>query len=145
MSPPSHVFWPLAAVEGVEQSAVQHSLKPAPQAFQVERVSRNELNLDPPVGGLLPGDRQLPSPPRRSPEPTIPAKRREERSRRPAARIEHRSGESAFGCQTPYCWLRPANIPRRWTVVVRRIPGQSRHSFVTGWVPTTERIVIEGS
>src|SRR5881409_2404931 len=63
----------------------------------------------------------------------------------PAARIEHRSGESAFGCQTHYCGLRLASIPRRRAVVVRRIPGQSRQPFVTGWVPTTERIVGEGS
>ena len=63
----------------------------------------------------------------------------------PAASIEHRSGESAFGCQTHYCWLRLANIPRRRAVVVRRIPGQSRQPFVAGWVPTTERIVSEDS
>jgi hypothetical protein len=62
----------------------------------------------------------------------------------PAARIEHRSGESAFGCQSHYCWLRLANIPRRRAVVVRRIPGQSRQPFVTGWLPTAERIVAEG-
>jgi hypothetical protein len=62
-----------------------------------------------------------------------------------AARIEHRSGESAFGCQTHYCRLRLTSIPRRRTVVVRRIPGQSRQPFVTGRVPTTERIVSEGS
>jgi hypothetical protein len=30
----------------------------------------------------------------------------------PAARIEHRSGESAFGCDTHDCWLRLADIPR---------------------------------
>jgi hypothetical protein len=63
----------------------------------------------------------------------------------PAARIEHRSGESAFGCQTQYSWLRPANIPRRRAVVVRRIPGQSRQPFLTGWLPITERIVSGGS
>ncbi len=63
----------------------------------------------------------------------------------PAARIEHRSGESAFGCQPHDCWLRHANVPRRRAVVVRRIPGQSRQPFVAGWVPTTERIVREGS
>jgi hypothetical protein len=63
----------------------------------------------------------------------------------PAARIEHRSGESAFGCQAHYCWLRLANIPRRRAVVVRCIPGQSCQPFVTGRVPTTERIVSEGS
>ena len=63
----------------------------------------------------------------------------------PAARIEHRSGESAFGCQTHYCWLRLANIPGRRAVVVRRIPGHSRHLFVTGWVPATKGIVSGGS
>ncbi|HEY0806960.1 MAG TPA: hypothetical protein VGD84_17950, partial [Pseudonocardiaceae bacterium] len=61
----------------------------------------------------------------------------------PAAGIEHRPGESAFGCQPHYGRLRPAKIPRRGAVVVRRIPGQARQPFVTGWVPTTER--IEGS
>jgi hypothetical protein len=63
----------------------------------------------------------------------------------PAARIEHRSGESAFGCHTHDDWLRLANIPRRWAVVVRRIPWQSRQSFMTGGVPTTERIVSEST
>jgi hypothetical protein len=58
-----------------------------------------------------------------------------------AARIEHRSGESTLGCQTHDRRLRPADIPRRGAVVVRRIPRQSRHPFVTGWTPTTERIV----
>jgi hypothetical protein len=41
----------------------------------------------------------------------------------PAARIEHRSGESACGCQTRDCWLRMANIPRRRAVLVRCIEG----------------------
>src|SRR4029077_5671484 len=133
------------AVEGMEQSAVQHRLKPAPQTLQLERVSRSELNLDPTVVGLLSGDRQ-----RRLPD--INAQNRQ--SQRgdvksvlagPAARIEHRSDESACGCQTHNCWLRPAKIPRCRAVVVRRIPGQSRQAFVTGWVPTTERIVSESS
>jgi hypothetical protein len=63
----------------------------------------------------------------------------------PATRIEHRSGETAFGCHTHYCRLRPANIPRGGAVVVRRIPGQSRQPFVTGWAPTIERIISERS
>src|SRR6266446_1873129 len=42
----------------MEQSAVQHRLKPAPQTLQLKRVSRSELNLDPTVGGLLSGDGQ---------------------------------------------------------------------------------------
>jgi hypothetical protein len=63
----------------------------------------------------------------------------------PAARIEHRTGESACGCQPHDCWLRLAKIPGRRTVVVRRVPGQSRQPFVTGWVPTPERIVSRGS
>jgi len=53
-----HVSWSLVAVEGVEQSAVQHRLKHAPQTLQLERVSRSELILDPTVVGLLSGDRQ---------------------------------------------------------------------------------------
>jgi len=63
----------------------------------------------------------------------------------PATRIEHRPDESTFGCQTHYCRLRLVKIPRRRAVVVRRIPGQSRQPFVTGWPPTTERIVSEDS
>jgi hypothetical protein len=62
----------------------------------------------------------------------------------PAARIEHRSGESTFGCQTCYCWLRLANIPRGRAIVVGSIPGQSCQPFVTGWAPTTARIVSAG-
>jgi hypothetical protein len=50
----------------------------------------------------------------------------------PAARVEHRPGESAFACQTHYYWLRLANVPRRRAVVVGRIPGQSRQPLVTG-------------
>jgi hypothetical protein len=129
----------------VEQSAVQHRLKPAPQTLQLERISRSELNLDPPVVGLRSGDRQC----RLS---HVNAQNRQ--SKRgdvksvlagPAAHIEHRSGESAFGCQTHYCWLRLANIPWRRAVLIRRIPGQSRQPFLTGWLPTTERIVSGGS
>jgi hypothetical protein len=37
----------------VEQSAVQHGVKPAPQTLQVERVGGSELNLDPTVIGLF--------------------------------------------------------------------------------------------
>jgi len=53
-----HVSWSLVAVKGVEQSAVQNRLKPAPQTLQLERVSRSELNLDPTVSGFLSGNRQ---------------------------------------------------------------------------------------
>jgi len=42
-----HVSWSLVAVEGVEQSAVQHRLEPAPQTLHLESVSRSELNFDP--------------------------------------------------------------------------------------------------
>jgi hypothetical protein len=48
----------LVAIEGVEQSAVQHCLKLAPQTLQLERVSRSELNLDPTIAGLFSGDCQ---------------------------------------------------------------------------------------
>ena len=140
-----HVTWSLVAVEGVEQSAVQHRLKHAPQALELERVSRSELNLDPTVVGLLSGDRQCRL--RHVNTQNRQSQRGDVKSvlARPTACIEHRSGESAFGCQTHYCWLRLPNIPRRRAVVVRRIPRQSRPPFVTGWVPTTERIVSEGS
>jgi hypothetical protein len=63
----------------------------------------------------------------------------------PAARIQHCSGESSIGCQTHYCWLWLANISRRGAVLVRRIPKQSRHPFVTGWASTIEWIASEGS
>src|SRR5207247_5510738 len=53
-----HVSRSLVAVERVEQSAVQHRFKPAPQAIELKRVSRSELNLDSTVVGLLPGYRQ---------------------------------------------------------------------------------------
>jgi len=140
-----HVSWSLAAIEGMEQPAVQHRVKPAPQTLQLGRVSRSELNLDPAVAGLRPGDRQC---------RLSHVNAQDRQSQRgdvkgvlagPAARIEHRSGESASGCQTHYCRLRLADIPRRRAVAVRRIPGQSRQPFVTGRVPATERIVSEGS
>src|SRR6266446_4529435 len=129
----------------MKQSAVQHRLKHAAQTLQLERVSRNELNLDPTGFGPLSGDRQCRFSHLNAQD------RQSERSdvksvlAGPAARIEHRASESAFRCQTHYCWLRLANIPRRRAVVVRRIPRQSRLPFVTGRVPTTERIVSEGS
>jgi len=54
-----HVSWPLVAVEGMEQSAVQHRLKPVAQTLQMERVGGGELDLDSTAasvfsGGLLP-------------------------------------------------------------------------------------------
>src|ERR1022692_3184533 len=92
-----HVSWPLATVEGVKQPAVQDRLKHASHTLQRERVSRSELNLDSTVIGLRPGNRQC----RLS---HVSAQYRQ--SQRgdvqsvlagPAARIEHRSGESAIG------------------------------------------------
>ncbi len=52
------VSWSLVTVEGVEQPAVQHRLKPSPQTLQLEGVSRSELNRDPAVVGLRSGNRQ---------------------------------------------------------------------------------------
>jgi len=43
------------------------------------------------------------------------------------------------------CGLRLASVPGRRAVEVRRIPGQSRHPFVTGGWPAAERIVGDGS
>jgi hypothetical protein len=70
----------LVAVEGVEQSAVQYRLKPTPQSLQLEHVSRSELNLDP--------------------EPTILARRREERSRQ--SRSPHRAPLRRIGLRMHY-------------------------------------------
>jgi hypothetical protein len=111
----------------------------------VERVSPSELNFDPATLGLLPGDRQccfgdVNAQNRHSPRGEVKAVLAGS-----AARIEHGAGESAFGCQTHDCRLGLADIPGRRTVMVRGIPGQSRHPFVTGWLPTNERIVGKGS
>ena len=140
-----HVPRSFVAVKGVEQAAVHHRRKLAPQALQLECVSHSELNVDPTVVGLCSGDRQ-------SRLGHVNAQNRQSQQgdvksvlAGPSTRIEHCSGESACGCQTHYCWLRLASIPRRRAVVVRRVPGQSRHPFVTGWRPATERIVSEGS
>jgi hypothetical protein len=98
-----------------------------------------------PIAGLLSGDRQ------RRLSHVNAQDRQSQRGHvksvlaDPAARIQYRSGESAFPCQTHDCWLRPANIPWRRAVVVRRIPGLSRQPFVTGRVSATEWIVSEGS
>ena len=139
-----HVPWSLVGVEGVEQSAVQHRREPASQPFQLERVSRGERDLDPTVVGLGAGDRQcrlshVNAQDRQSQRGEV-----ERVLAGPAARIEHRSGEPAFGCQPHDRRLRPANVPGRRAVVVRRIPGQSGQPFVTGRVPTTERILSQG-
>jgi hypothetical protein len=109
------------------------------------RVSRSELNLDATVVGLLSGNRQCRL--RHVNAQHRQSQRGDVKSvlASAAARIEQRSGESAFGCHTHDCWLRLADIPRRRAVVVRRIPGQSRQAFVAGGVPTPERIVSEVS
>jgi hypothetical protein len=85
---------------------------------QLESVDRGELNVEPTVVGLRSGDRQC----RLS---HVNAQNRQSQPRDvksvlagPAARIQHRSGESAFGCQTHYRWLRLANIPGRRAVMV---------------------------
>src|ERR1700722_18309110 len=126
----------------MEQSAVQHRLKHAPQTLQPQRVGGCKFNLDPTVGGLLSSQRQC----RLS---HVKAENRqsqrgdEERVLAgPADRIEDCSTESALGCQTRYCWLRPVNVPRRRAVTIGRIPSLSIHPFVTGWAPAFQRIVI---
>ena len=101
-------------------------------------VGRSELNLDPTVVGL---HRAIASAVSTSmPRTENPAKRRGDVLARPAARIEHRSGNRL---RLPNALLPAAaiNVPRRRAVEVRSIPGQSRQPFVTRWVPTTERIV----
>ena len=89
----------------------------------MERVSRGELDLDPTVAGLRPGDRQCRlsyvNAQDRQPQ-RCDVKRVLAGS---AAPIEHRSGESAFGCQPHDGRLRPADIPRRRAVVVSDQPA----------------------
>src|SRR5207247_6435547 len=103
-----HVSWSLLAVECVEQSAVKHRLKHAPQTLQLERVSRSELNLDPTVVGLLSGNRQ------RSLRDVNTENRQSQRGdvksvlAGSATRIKHRSGKCDFGYQTHYRRLRPS-------------------------------------
>jgi hypothetical protein len=87
-----HIPWSLLAVEGVEEPAVDHRLKPALQTLEVECVSRSELHLDPTLVGLRSGDRE-----RRLSD--VDAQNRQSHRGKvksvvagPAARIEHRSG-----------------------------------------------------
>src|SRR5262249_30518283 len=106
-------------IEGVEQSAVQHRPKLSPETLQLQCVRRSELNVHPTVFDFLSGDCQ------RGFSHVNTQKRQPQRGdvksilAGSAAGIEHRSGKSACGCQTHYCWLRPANIPGCRTVVVR--------------------------
>jgi len=140
-----HVRRSLVVVQGVEQAAVQHRLEPAPQPVEVKRVRRDELHLELALVGRLPGDGECRlrdvdtenrQPQRSDVKRVLPGS---------AAGIEHRSGESALSRQADDCRLGTANIPGCGTVVVRRVPGLSRHPFVTGWLPTAERIVSEAS
>ena len=114
------------------------------------RPNRSELQHAPPHGtrprspfvGLFGKDRPVPLPqPRQRPEPRIRARAYVRGS---PVRSPYRCRESAFGCHTHDRRLRLADVPRRGAVVYERIPG-SCHPFATGWVPTTERIVTEGS
>ncbi len=45
-----YISWPLVAVEGMEQPAIQHRFEHAPQTVQLQGVSRNELDFDPSSG-----------------------------------------------------------------------------------------------
>jgi hypothetical protein len=134
----------LVDIEGVEETAVQHGLKRAAQTLQMERVSGNELDVDAAVFAFLTRDRQCRFGYVKA--QNWQAERGDVKSvlAGPAARIEHGSDESALRCQTHDYGLRLTNIPGRRATVVRRIPRQSGHSFVAGWVPTTERIVSAG-
>src|SRR4051794_163949 len=124
----------------MEQSAVQYGVKRAPESRQLERVSRSEFNLDPTVVSFLSRDGQRGF--RHVNAQNRPSQRADVKRvlAGPAARIEHRSGKVARGCQTHDRWLRPANIPGWRAVSVRRIPRQSRQPFVARWVPAIERI-----
>src|SRR3989441_4118864 len=79
-----------------QSSTVSH----APQTLQLEHVGRSELNLDPTVVGLLSGDRQCRL--RHVNAQNRQSQRGDVKSvlAGPAARIEHRSGESAGAVPT---------------------------------------------
>ena len=84
----------------------------------MERVSRSELNLEPLVASLLPGDCQYPLSP--VPSQNRQSQRGDQKSVLAGAttQVEHGSRASAFRCQTHYGWLRTANIPRRGSIVL---------------------------
>jgi hypothetical protein len=132
-------------VKGVEQSAIQHCLETAPQTLKLERVSRGERNLDPTFFGLVSGHRQCGL--SHVNAQNLQSQLGDVKSvfAGATARIEDRSGESALGCHTHDCRLRPSNIPGRRAVVIRRIPRLSRHPFVTGWASATQRTVSKAS
>ena len=136
-----HVCRSLIDVEGVEQPAIQHRLERAPKTMQPERIARGELDVEPAVAGRFPGNRQ-----RRLGH--VDAHHRQSQRGEvkcvlaaPAPRIEYRTDESATGCHACDRWLRPADVPRRGAVAVRRVPWQSRHPLVTGGTAATERVV----
>jgi hypothetical protein len=135
-----HVRGSLVAIERVEESAIQDRIETASERCQVERVGHIKSSVDATVGRLRPGhrDRRLGNVDTENRK----AKRGDEQRILTAAAssIEHVARESAFGCQTHDRRLRLADIPRRGTIVIRRVPGQPRHPLVTGWNSTTERI-----
>ena len=109
---------PLVGIEGVEQPAVQHGVKPATQTAQLERVSHRELGLEVTLFGLLAGDRQCGlghvnaqhRQPQRGDVQRVLAG--------PAARIEHRADEPAGGRQAHDGRLWVADVPGGGAVVV---------------------------
>ena len=93
-----HVSWPLvpSKVWNSPQSSTVANRRPSRSRWSASAAANSARS---PARRPSPARSPVPSRPRRRPAPTIPARPREERSRRPAARIEHRSGESALGGQ----------------------------------------------
>ena len=133
---------PCQSPDGGQRPRVAHDPFDGREPGRCTVVVVSRLN---PVTGLLPGNRQC----RLSHvnAQNRPSQRGEVKSilAGPAACIEHRPGESAFDCQTHHGRLRLASIPRRRTVVIRRVPGQSRQPLMAGWLPATVRILGAGS
>jgi len=106
-----HVSWPLVAVEGMEQPAVQHRLKTcAPNALDGTRQPRRTR---PRSHGRRPspGRSPVPSQLRQRPGPATPAMRREARSRR--FRSPHRA---------PLRRIRLRMPTARWPAAAGRYP-----------------------
>ena len=63
----------------------------------------------------------------------------------PATRVEYRADEATFGRQLHNRRLRLPNVPRSGAVAVRRIPGLTGPSLMTGRAPGAGRIGSGGS
>ena len=131
-----HVSWSLVAVEGVEQSAVEHRIKRAPQRCNWNASAAANSTSIPRSSAFSRAIASAVSA-TSTPRTEIPARRREGVLAGAAARIEHRPANppSAATRRLPAAARRyPKAQARRGTTH----PRAARHPFVTGRVPTTD-------